>query len=157
MNYFEDLEIGHHVALGSHVFTAEAIKNFALAYDPQGFHLDEALAAESHFGALCASGWQTASVWMKLMVEHAKKETQRAMSEGRKPALLGPSPGFRDLKWLKPVYAGDTIFYASKIIDKRESASKPRWGLVTHHNEGVNQKGERVFEFIGTVFWERRP
>jgi acyl dehydratase len=94
---------------------------------------------------------------MRLMVEHVKSETQKAMAEGRKPATLGPSPGFRDLKWLKPVYAGDTITYFSTITGKRESVSKPRWGLVTHHNTGVNQKGERVFEFLGTVFWARRP
>ena len=157
MNYFEDLEIGQRVELGHHLFTAEAIKAFAGAYDPQGFHLDEAIAAKSHFGALCASGWQTGGVWMRLMVEHVKVEAHKAMAEGRKPATLGPSPGFRDLKWLKPVYAGDTITYFSTITGKRESASKPRWGLVTHHNEGVNQHGERVFEFLGTVFWERRP
>jgi acyl dehydratase len=157
MIYFEDIVIGERVALGHHLFTAESIKAFARAYDPQGFHLDEALAAQSHFGALCASGWQTGGVWMRLMVDHAKTEAQKAIAEGRKPATLGPSPGFRDLKWLKPVYAGDTIAYSSTVIDKRESASKPRWGLVTHHNEGVNQKGERVFEFTGAVFWERRP
>ena len=157
MIYFEEIEIGHSVDLGSHHFSAEAIKVFARAYDPQGFHLDKAIAAQSHFGALCASGWQTASVWMRLMVEHAKLEMQNAIAAGRKPAMLGPSPGFRDLKWLKPVYAGDTIAYSSTVTGKRESASKPRWGLVEHHNIGVNQKGERVFEFIGTVFWERRP
>ena len=157
MIYFDEIEIGHSVELGQHLFTAETIKAFARAYDPQGFHLDEALAAQSHFGALCASGWQTAGVWMRLMVEHAKAEAHRALQEGRRPATLGPSPGFRDLKWLKPVYAGDTIAYSSTVTDKRESASKPRWGLVTHHNTGTNQKGERVFEFIGTVFWERRP
>lgn len=157
MNYFEDLEIGHAVELGQHYFSADFIKNYARVYDPQSFHLDEAAAAESHFGALCASGWQTGGVWMRLMVEHVKSETQKAMAEGRKPATLGPSPGFRDLKWLKPVYAGDTITYFSTITGKRESVSKPRWGLVTHHNIGVNQKGERVFEFLGTVFWERRP
>lgn len=157
MNYFEDLEIGHTAELGHHLFTADFIKNFARAYDPQAFHLDEAAAAESHFGALCASGWQTGGVWMRLMVEHVKAETQKTIAAGRKPATLGPSPGFRDLKWLKPVFAGDTITYFSTITGKRESASKPRWGLVTHHNTGVNQKGERVFEFMGTVFWERRP
>ena len=157
MMYFEDLPIGHQVDLGSYVFTPESIKHFARAYDPQGFHLDEAIAAQSHFGALCASGWQTASVWMRLMVAYAKQEAQQAHQRGVVPAKLGPSPGFRDLKWLKPVYAGDTIHYSSQLIDKRESASKPDWGLVTHHNKGVNQKGETVFEFVGTVFWERKP
>lgn len=157
MIYFEEIEMGHSVSLGAHHFTAEAIKVFARAYDPQIFHIDEEAAKDSHFGALCASGWHTASVWMRLMVDHMKTDIQATIADGRRPAMLGPSPGFRDLKWLKPVYAGDTITYSSTVIGKRESASKPRWGLVEHHNVGVNQKGERVFEFIGTVFWERRP
>ena len=157
MIYFDEIEIGHSAELGSHHFTAEAIKVFAGAYDPQSFHVDEEAAKDSHFGALCASGWHTASVWMRLMVDHVKADMQKAMAEGRRPATLGPSPGFRDLKWLKPVYAGDIITYSSTVIGKRESASKPRWGLVEHHNIGVNQKGERVFEFVGTVFWERKP
>ncbi|MEJ1938017.1 MaoC family dehydratase N-terminal domain-containing protein, partial [Nostoc sp. NIES-2111] len=71
-------------------------------------------------------------------------------------ARLGPSPGFRDMKWLKPVYAGDTITYASTLVDKRPSASRPQWGLVTHRNTGVNQKGELVFEFRATAFLERK-
>ena len=157
MNYFEDLATGERIALGQHHFTADAIKAYARVYDPQGFHLDETLAAQSHFGALCASGWHTGAVWMRLMVEHARAETEKALAEGRTPARLGPSPGFRDLHWLKPVYAGDTISYFSTVIDKRDSASKPRWGLVTHYNEGVNQHGARVFAFTGAVFWEKRP
>ena len=70
---------------------------------------------------------------------------------------IGPSPGFRDLKWLKPVYAGDTVSYSSILTQARPSGSRPGWGLVTHHNVGVNQHGARVIEFLGTVFWERRP
>ncbi|HST94745.1 MAG TPA: dehydratase, partial [Microvirga sp.] len=70
---------------------------------------------------------------------------------------LGPSPGFTNLKWLKPVYADDTITYRSTITGARASASRPGWGMAFHHNIGVNQHGQEVFAFDGAVFWERRP
>jgi acyl dehydratase len=69
---------------------------------------------------------------------------------------LGPSPGFRNLRWLKPVYAGDRITYHSVLADKRASASRPQWGLFFHHNTGVNQNRETVFSFEGCAFVERR-
>ena len=77
-------------------------------------------------------------------------------SNTKRPARLGPSPGFSNLKWLKPVYAGDTITYRTTVTAKRPSASRPGWGLVFHHNTGTNQHGEEVFAFDGMVFWERR-
>ncbi len=88
------------------------------------------------------SGWHTAAIWMKLMVAH-RRRVEAGMGAGA--PRLGPSPGFRNLKWLKPVFAGDTVTYSSTVIDKRASASRPGWGLVFHRNEGVNQKGEPVF------------
>ena len=157
MGFFEDLTIGETEELGSHSFTAEEIKAFAAAYDPQPFHLDEEAGRQSHFGGLCASGWHTAAVWMGLMIAHAKRFAAEAEAAGRPVPELGPSPGFRDLRWLRPVYAGDTITYSSTLVDKRPSSSRPRWGIVSHRNVGVNQKGEPVFEFVGTAFWERRP
>jgi acyl dehydratase len=152
--WFEDLEIGETDELGSHTFTAGEIKAFARQYDPQPFHLDEEAARDSAFGALCASGWHTAAIWMRLMVRRRQEEEAAATGPS---ARLGPSPGFRDMKWLKPVYAGDTITYASTLVDKRPSGSRPQWGLVTHRNTGVNQKGELVFEFQATAFLERKP
>ena len=68
MNYFEQLKVGDIYALGSHTFDADDIKSFASRFDPQPFHMDEDAAKQSHFGALCASGWHTASVWMRLMI-----------------------------------------------------------------------------------------
>jgi acyl dehydratase len=152
--YFEDLAVGEVTELGAHTFTAEEIKAFAGLYDPQPFHLDEAAAAASHFGALCASGWHTAAIWMRLMVRTMQAQDD---APGAPAARLGPSPGFRDLKWLRPVYAGDTIRYASTLVDKRPSGSRPGWGLVTHRNTGTNQDGVLVFEFQATAFLERRP
>ena len=76
MKFFEDIAVGERIELGRHIFTADAIKAFARRFDPQPFHLDEAAAARSHFGALVASGWHTAAIWMRLMVEHQRREDE---------------------------------------------------------------------------------
>lgn len=157
MRYFDDIKVGDRMALGSHTFTADDIKAFAALYDPQAFHMDEAAAAKSHFGALCASGWHTIAVWMRLRVLYAQHEDAERKARGEVIAKLGPSPGFRELKWLRPVYAGDTIAYASEVAEKRESKSRPGWGLVFARNTGTNQNGDVVMSFIGSGFVERRP
>lgn len=154
--YLDDLVVGETSVLGSHRFTEEEIVRFARAYDPQRFHVDPEAARQSLFGALCASGWHTGSVWMKLMVARRDAATAAALKRGERPAQLGPSPGFKNLKWNKPVYVGDTVTYSSTVVDKRLSASRPDWGLAFHRNAGVNQRGEEVFSFDGVVFWERR-
>ncbi len=149
---FDDIAIGERTELGSFTFLPDDIVAFACAFDPQRFHIDEAAAKASLFGGLCASGWHTAALWMRLMVAH-RQRVQALMGEAM--PRLGSSPGFKALKWLKPVFAGDTISYTTAISDNRASASRPDWGLVFHHNTGVNQKGETVFAFDGCVFWER--
>ncbi|WP_230531656.1 MaoC family dehydratase [Microvirga roseola] len=155
--FFEDLIIGETDELGSYTFRADDIVDFARRFDPQRFHVDPEAARNSLFGGLCASGWHTASIWMKLMVVHRERVRAGALARGERVSRLGPSPGFTNLKWLKPVYAGDTVTYRSTVTGKRVSASRPGWGLVFHHNTGVNQHGEDVFAFDGAVFWERRP
>jgi len=155
--YLEDLVVGQTDVLGAYTYTADDIVRFAKAYDPQRFHVDPVAAKASLFGDLCASGWQTAAIWMKLMAAHRDRIRTEALARGERPARLGPSPGFSDLKWLKPVYAGDTITYRSTLTGKRVSASRPGWGLAFHRNSGINQHGEEVFSFDGAVFWERRP
>jgi len=156
MKFFEDIKVGDRAEVGRHTFTADEIKKFATKFDPQPFHLDEAAAAKSSFGALCASGWHTASVWMRLMVEHNKREDAAQRARGEAVAALGPSPGFRALKWLKPVYVGDTITYATEIVETRTSNSRPGWGLMSFKNTGVNQNNEPVISFISVAFVERR-
>ena len=156
MKFWEDIVVGERAEVGRYTFTADAIKAFARRFDPQPFHLDEAAAARSHFGALCASGWHTASVWMRLMVEYQRREDDARRARGEPVATLGPSPGFRELKWLKPVYVGDTITYATEVIEKRASNSRPGWGLMSIRNSGVNQKGEPVISFI-SVGLRRAP
>ncbi|MBA5775744.1 MaoC family dehydratase [Stappia sp. F7233] len=140
------------IALGSFTFTADDIVRFACAYDPQRFHLSEEDAAKTHFGRLCASGWHTAAVWMKLMVAYHQHAAEEARRNGGRYPILGPSPGFEDLKWLKPVFAGDTISYFTTALKVQPSRSRPGWGLLFSHNEGVNQNGEAVFSFEGRVF-----
>lgn len=156
MKFYEDIEIGDRIEIGSHLFTAEKIIRFATAYDPQRFHLSDEAAAKTHFGRLCASGWHTASVWMRLMVEFRNRELKRAADAGLPVARLGPSPGFETLKWVKPVFAGDCISYTSEVVAKRESRTRPQWGIVKNENAGTNQNGEVVFRFRSSVFVERR-
>jgi acyl dehydratase len=156
---FEEMEIGEEQELGSFTFTAPEIIAFARAFDPQPFHLDaEAARASPTFGALAASGWHTGSVWMSTMVAHRRRQEAAfaAAFPGRPVPRLGTSPGFRNLRWTRPVFAGDRITYRSTFTDKRASASRPQWGLAFHRNTGVNQKGEEVFSFDGAVFVERR-
>src|ERR1700693_2322214 len=109
MSYFEDMTVGQRVELGSHAFTAEEIKAFARTYDPQLFHVDEDAAARSHFGALCASGWHTAAIGMRLLIDTRKSEDEVRRLKGEPVANYGVSPGVRDIRWTKPVYVGDVI------------------------------------------------
>jgi acyl dehydratase len=157
MKFFEHISVGERTEIGRYTFTADAIKAFAARFDPQPFHLDEAAAERSHFGRLCASGWHTACVWMRLVIEHRKREDDERRARGEAVAALGVSPGFRDLKWLKPVYVGDTITYATEVTDKRSSLSRSQWGIMIARNSGANQHGEPVLSFVSTVFVERRP
>jgi len=156
MRFFEDIGVGDRAEIGRHTFTAEEIKAFAARFDPQPFHLDEAAAAHSLFGRLCASGWHTACLWMRLAVEHRGREDAMRRARGEAVAALGVSPGFRDLRWPNPVYAGDTVTYATEVLELRPSASRPEWGIMTARNTGTNQRGEPVLSFISSAFVERR-
>jgi acyl dehydratase len=147
--YFEDIEIGAHRELGSYTFTADEIKQFAAQFDPQPFHLDEEAAKHSHFGGLVASGWHTASVFMKL-------QSRLINQIGADVSKAGPSPGYRNLRWLKPVFAGDTLTYSTEVVRKRELATRPQWGIVFSQVTAVNQRGELVYEFEASVMFARR-
>ena len=156
MTYFEDLRIGTCVALGSHTFTAEEIKAFAREFDPQPFHLDETAAAASHFGALCASGWHTAAICLRLMVNDRRRRQDELRRRGEPIAKTGPSPGLRDIKWPRPVYVGDTISFAHEIVELRDLADRPGVGLRVARNTGTNQRGELVYSALSSSFIERR-
>jgi acyl dehydratase len=156
MRFFEDIEIGQRRELGSFTFTADRIKKFAAQFDPQRFHLDEGEGRKSLFGGLAASGWHIGSVCMKLLVADAQRQAEEAAARGEEIAIWGPSPGFRDLRWLKPVLAGDTISYASEIESLRSSEKRPEWGILQARSTATNQHGELVFSVLGTAFVPRR-
>ena len=156
MRFFEELEIGARRELGSFTFTAEAIKKFAAQFDPQAFHLDEEAGRRSLFSGLAASGWHVGSVCMKLLVADGQRLMKEAAARGEEIVIWGPSPGFRELRWIRPVLAGDTISFSSVIETKRSSEKRPEWGIVQARNTGVNQRGEPVYSFLATAFVPRR-
>jgi acyl dehydratase len=156
MRYFEDIAVGQRREIGSFTFTADLIKQFAAQFDPQPFHLDEEAGRKSLFGGLAASGWHVGSVCMKLMVADGQRLSKEQAARGEEVAVWGPSPGFRELRWIKPVLAGDTIRFSSEVETIRTSEKRPEWGIVQARNTGFNQRGELVFSFLATAFVPRR-
>lgn len=143
--YWEDLIPGSSRELGSVRPTAEEIRSFATQFDPQPFHVDEDAAKASIFGRLCASGWHTCSMAMRLMVDNFLRES----------SSLG-SPGLESLKWLKPVFPGDTLTLRHTILESRPMASRPDVGLVRTAWEMFNQDGDQVLHMEGYGMFRRR-
>ncbi|HEY8338033.1 MAG TPA: MaoC family dehydratase [Tardiphaga sp.] len=156
MKFLEDIEVGLRRELGTFLFTAESIKTFAAQFDPQPFHLDEDAGRRSLFGGLAASGWHITAVGMKLLVADGQRQTAAQIAAGEPVATWGPSPGFRELRWLKPVLAGDTISYVNQVETVRATASRPGWGIVQARNTATNQRGELVMTFLATAFVPQR-
>ncbi len=154
--YFEDREIGESADLGAHTFTRDEIVDFAREFDPQPFHLDEAAAKASLFGGLCASGWHTCAIYIRQIVRERQANAALARAAGRPLPAYGPSPGFKNLRWLKPVFVGDTIEFRTRLADKIDLKSRPERGLIQNETQGRNQKGEIVFSVTGQVLAERR-
>jgi len=154
VEFYEDMQLGEEVLVGSYRFTEDNIVRFARRFDPQPFHLSEEGGRNSIFGHLCASGWQTASAWMycNLTYQEAFRATHQPR-RGRWPEL-GPSPGFEDLRWPKPVYVGDEVTYSATLLAKRPLASRPGWGMVTVHIVGRKQTGEEVISIKCKVLVE---
>ena len=147
MLYLEDLEVGSEQYLGSYVVTREEVTDFARKYDPQPFHLSDEAAAQTHFGRLAASGWHTCAMTMAVIARNVLETEQ---------AGLG-SPGVDELRWLKPVFPGDTIHVRTKIIEVRPSRSKPEIGSFRSHCTVANQNDEPVMTFTSIVLMRRRP
>ena len=156
MQFFEDIQIGQRREIGSFTFTADLIRKFAAQFDPQRFHLDEEEGRKSLFGGLAASVWHVGSVCMKLLVADRDRRANEAAARGEKIAIWGPSPGFRELRWIKPVLAGDTITFFSEVESLRTSSTRPEWGILQARNTGTNQRGEPVFSVLATAFVPRR-
>jgi acyl dehydratase len=138
---------GTRLELGRVTFTAEDIIRFAEKFDPQPFHIDAEAAKTYVFGALCASGWHTCANWMKSFIGFIGREIERLKAEGIAPPMIGPSPGFAELQWLKPVFAGDTITFFMIPLESRTVQGRNRYILNSALSEGVNQHGETVLRF----------
>ncbi|NLR96733.1 MaoC family dehydratase [Rhizobium sp. P38BS-XIX] len=143
--------IDERIEIGSHTFTPQSIIHFASRFDPQIFHMDAEAAKETLFGGLCASGWHSCAMWMRSFVDFWKSERSRLTAEGQTPPELGPSPGFKALQWLRPVFAGDTITYGVTLLASRPLASRPGRVLHTLACDGFNQHGVPVLRFESTV------
>jgi acyl dehydratase len=144
--YWEDFPVGNVREFGGVTLTKEAVVAFAREFDPQPFHLDEEAARDSMFGGLVASGWHTCALAMRMMCDDYLLES----------SSLG-SPGLESLKWLKPVFPGDTLRVRLRVVDARPSASKPGIGLVRSAWEILNQRDEVVTTMEGWNMFARRP
>lgn len=151
MSLDDYLRVGQTIDMGSHTFEPDEIKAFARKYDPQRFHVDEKEAENSVFGKLCASGWHTCAMWMRHNMLTREDVIDRPWHGTGPRPVFGPSPGFTNLKWLKPVYAGDTITFTRKAVGHRSMATRPGWRLLTLLCEATNARGETVLRFDSAV------
>lgn len=138
LRYYEDLVVGTKASFGRYDVTREEVVAFAEKYDPQPFHLSDEAAAETFFGRLSASGWHTAAMTMRMAVDNMRANRQ---------AGLG-SPGIDELKWLRPVYPGDTLRCESELLEKRLSASRPGMGITRGRTTVFNQHDQPVMTFV---------
>lgn len=147
MQYLEDIKVGDKSSYGNYHVTREEVLDFASKYDPQPFHLDDEAAAKTHFGRISASGWHTAAMTMSMLVENLKKHKQ---------AGLG-SPGLDELRWLKPVYPGDTLRVESEITEVRPSRSRPEMGSIHSTITVFNQDNVAVMTMKSIGLVATRP
>ena len=145
MIYFEDLEVGKETYFGRYEVIREEVIEFARKYDPQPFHLSDEEAAKTYFGRLSASGWHTAAMAMSVIAQHLSEQ-----------AGLG-SPGVDELRWLKPVYPGDTLHVRGTVLEKKESRSKPDIGSFRTETIVTNQDDVPVMRYTSIVLIRRRP
>ncbi len=146
MKYLEDFAVGQVTEFPPRTVSEDEIIAFARDYDPQPFHLDKVAAKQSLFGGLCASGWHTAGMMMRMMVDNMIG----------KYASMG-SPGVDQLRWVKPVFPGDTLQLRGEVLDVKPSRSKPDRGVITSRYEMKNQKGETVLTMQAKGMYARRP
>ena len=146
MRYWEDYEPGQQTDLGSHTLTEAEILAFARKYDPQPFHIDEAVARASIYGGLVASGWHTCALMMRLSVEANRREQAAATG----------SPGLDSCRWLEPVRPDDVLSARTEVLETWPSRSKPI-GFVRRRIEMRNQHGRVVVAIVGITMYHRRP
>ena len=146
MIFFEDIEVGARESFGAYPVTREEVIQFATIYDPQPFHLDDAAAAKTHFGRLSASGWHTCGMVMRMIVDNMTAHSF---------ASLG-SPGIDELRWLRPVYPGDTLRCESEVLSKSPSRSRPEMGSVRNALRVVNQDDKLVMTYTSIALVRTR-
>lgn len=151
--WWENIQLGVTTKLGAYTFQEEEMIRFSREYDPQPFHVDREAAAASFYGGIIASGWHVCAIWMKLMIAHSKRRAAEGGAVGRS----GVSPGFLDLRWIKPTRPGMTLHYDSTTHDKIELRSRKDIGLMRSLNLAVDDNGETVMSFTGQGFVQRRP
>lgn len=144
--YLEDYTVGEIITAPGATITEADIVEFAFRYDPQPFHVDKEMAAESIYGGLIASGWQIGLIAFRMLLH---------------TGLLGKgslgSPGIDELRWRAPVRPGDTLYSVVEIAEVRESRSKPDRGVVTMVYRVDNQHGETVMSWRGVQLVAKRP
>ena len=141
VRYWEDFKPGQVIELGSRTIDKDSILAFAREFDPQPFHTDEEAARHTIFGGLIASGWHTGSLSMRLFYDGVIKHV---ISFG--------SPGFDELRWVKPVRPGDTLSARFTVLECIASRTKPDRGIIRSLSEVTNQKGDTVLRLIATNF-----
>ena len=146
VQYLEDFAVGQVYRSGRLRVDREQILAFARQFDPQPYHLDEEAARKSAFGGLAASGWHTAALTMRLLVDGEFKPAD---------GILGV--GFDELSWPRPVRPGDELHATSEILDVRPSKSRPDRGLIKVRTTTLNQNDETVQMFTGNLLVPRRP
>lgn len=144
--YWEDFDTHFKLETAPRTVTKEEIIGFASQFDPQPFHLDEEAAKQSILGGLCASGWHTCAITMRMVCDAF---LLRSSSLG--------SPGIEHIKWLKPLYAGDTVTVLIECLEHRASASKPDIGLIKWRWTVLNQARETLMTLESWVMLGRRP
>jgi acyl dehydratase len=144
--YLEDLTVGQTFVSSSLTITANEIIAFAGKYDPQPFHLDDEAAKRTLFGGLAASGWHTAALTMRLLVQG-----------GGTPLAGGIIGGGGEIAWPRPTRPGDTLHVEAEVVEIIPSRSKPDRGMVLMRNRTLNQNGEEVQVFTAKLVVPRRP
>ncbi len=146
MRYLEDFEVGQKFGSSTLHVNEDGIKRFAAQFDPQPFHLDDAAARASIFGGLAASGWHTAALTMRLLVESDVK-----------PAGGIVGAGFDEFRWPRPVRPGDELRIEAEVLEVRPSKSRPEQGMVKLRTTTLNQRNEPVQVSVGNLVVPRRP
>ncbi len=146
MKYWEDFEVGTQFEFGKKTVTEEEIIRYARKFDPQPFHIDKEAAANHYYQGIIASGWHTAAMCMRMMVDGY---LQDAASSG--------SPGVEQLRWKQPVRPGETLHVKAEVLDRSLPKSRPELGFVKFSHKVFNQDGDMKMSMVSSGMFSRRP